>query len=52
MTPKGDNKKAVVVRMLDESGAAVESAPHSKQIIWLGLTETAEEFDVLRRAEK
>ncbi len=51
MTPKGDNKKAVVVRMTDDNGTPVESAPHPKQIIWVGLSEEAEEYDVLRRAE-
>ncbi len=51
MTPKGDNKKATVVRMMDEDGVPVESAPHPKQVIWVGLSEGAEAYDVLRREE-
>ena len=51
MTPKGDNKKATVLRMTDEAGTPVASAPHPKQILWVGLDTEAERFDILRRAE-
>jgi len=55
MKPDGANVAAKVRAMYDGDGAAVESAPHAKQTIWLELTDAAtgesvtpEAFDLLR----
>jgi putative protease len=48
MKPDGRNIKTAVLAMYDESLNPVESCPHSKQIIWLELSETAEKYDLLR----
>lgn len=48
MKPNGDNIPADVKALYDEEGIAVESAPHPKQILFIELSEKAEEFDILR----
>ncbi len=48
MKPDGRNISVKVLAMYDEEMAAVESCPHSKQIIWLQLSERAEKYDILR----
>ncbi len=48
MKPNGENVPVTVEAMYDENGDAVESCPHSKQLIWVKLSVAAEEFDLLR----
>ena len=48
MKPDGRNVPVCVLEMFDQDGKAVESCPHSRQIIWLKLSEIAEEYDILR----
>ena len=48
MRPSGENTVVTVEAMYDEEFSAVESCPHSKQTIWLKLSEIPERFDLLR----
>ncbi len=48
MKPSGENVATKVEAMYNEAGEAVESCPHSKQIIWLQLSEVPEQYDLLR----
>jgi putative protease len=48
MKPDGENIPVKVLAMYDESFNPVESCPHSKQLIWLELSETAQKYDLLR----
>lgn len=48
MKPDGTNVPVEVLAMYDEEGRAVESCPHSKQIIDVKLSEKAEVYDILR----
>ncbi len=48
MKPDGSNVSVQVLAMYDEEMAAVESCPHSRQTIWLRLSEQAKKFDILR----
>ena len=48
MKPSGENLETVVKAMYNEEGEAVESAPHPKQVLWLELSEEAEQYDLLR----
>ena len=48
MKPDGTDVKVRVNGMYAEDGTAVESCPHSKQIIYLDLSEPASEYDILR----
>lgn len=52
MKPDGKNQKAIVKQILDEDGNPMESAPHPKQILWIDLGQSMNEYDVLRRQEK
>lgn len=52
MKPDGRNVETVVKRILDKEGREQESAPHSKQELYVELSEEAEAYDILRRAEK
>lgn len=51
MKPDGRNVETVVKRILDKEGREQESAPHSKQELYVELSEEAEAYDILRRAE-
>lgn len=51
MKPDGRNVEVTVKAMYDEDGQAVESAPHSKQVIYVDLGTELEEYDILRRSE-
>jgi U32 family peptidase len=61
MKPDGRNLKASVIRILNEDGQEQESAPHSKQLLYVELRENnnpaeeqtgfVEAFDILRRQE-
>ncbi len=48
MKPSGENVPTTVEAMYNEAGEPVESCPHSKQLIWLKLSETPEQYDLLR----
>lgn len=48
MKPDGTNVPVEVLAMYDEEGRAVESCPHSKQIIDVCLSAVPEAYDILR----
>ncbi len=48
MKPDGRNIPVQVRSLTTQDGEAVESAPHSKQVLWVGLSEQAEKYDLLR----
>ena len=52
MKPNGENVEAKVERILNEEGEEQESAPHSKQVLYVALDQKADNYDILRRAEK
>ena len=51
MKPNGDNVLATVLALVDEDGNEMESCPHPQQVFYVKLSETADEFDILRRQE-
>ena len=51
MKPDGRNVEVTVKRILNEDGEEQESAPHSKQVLWVELSVVPEEYDILRRKE-
>ncbi len=48
MKPDGRNVEVLVEAMYNREMETVESCPHSKQIIWLQLSESPEQYDLLR----
>lgn len=52
MKPDGRNLEVIVESIMDAQGNAQESAPHPKQILYVRLTEEADEGDILRRKEE
>ena len=48
MKPDGRNIDVKALAMYDGEMEAVESCPHSRQVIWLRLSEPAEKYDILR----
>lgn len=48
MKPNGENVSVTVDGMYDEEMQPVESCPHSKQLIYLKLSQTPEQYDLLR----
>lgn len=48
MKPDGRDVPVTVLKIEDEEGNAVDSAPHPKQVLWLTLSEEADAFDLLR----
>ena len=52
MKPNGENIQVTVQKILDEEGQEMESAPHSKQVLYVDLEGKADKFDILRRAEE
>jgi putative protease len=48
MKPDGRNVEVLVEAMYNGEMEPVESCPHSKQVIWLQLSETPEQYDLLR----
>ena len=48
MKPDGTDVKVTVRGMYREDGTAVESCPHSKEIIYLDLSQTPSKYDILR----
>ena len=51
MKSDGRNVEVEVKRILNEEGEEQESAPHSKQVLYVELSEPAHVYDILRRAE-
>ena len=51
MKPDGRNVEVTVERIVNEDGEEQESAPHSKQVLYVQLSECPEKYDILRRAE-
>lgn len=52
MKPDGTNLEAIVERIVNENGEEQESAPHPKQVLYVGLSVCPEKYDILRRAEE
>ncbi|MCI5898881.1 MAG: U32 family peptidase [Lachnospiraceae bacterium] len=53
MKPDGRNPEVKVKRIVNEEGMEQESAPHSKQVLYIELEgETPEKYDILRRKEE
>ncbi|MBR1931556.1 MAG: U32 family peptidase C-terminal domain-containing protein [Lachnospiraceae bacterium] len=53
MKPDGTNVSVRVEAMCTEEGEHVDSAPHPKQVLWLHLSQTPAQYDLLRiRSEK
>lgn len=52
MKPGGQNLEAVVAGIMDEEGNPQESAPHSKQMLWIKLDADVEACDILRIKEE
>ena len=48
MKPDGTDIEAKVIAMYAEDGTPVESCPHSKQIIYVDLSQKPEKYDILR----
>lgn len=48
MKPDGRNIPVQVCALTTQDGERVESAPHSKQLLWVGLSERADRYDLLR----
>lgn len=48
MKPDGRDLSAVVLKIEDEDGNPMDSAPHPKQVLWVTLSEAADGFDLLR----
>ena len=51
MKPNGDNLTVTVLEIFDEEGNAMESAPHPKQVLYINLGQTLDQYDILRRKE-
>jgi len=52
MKPDGENVEVTVKRIINEEGEDQESAPHSKQVLYIGLEGgQASPYDILRRQE-
>ncbi|MCM1258254.1 MAG: U32 family peptidase [Roseburia sp.] len=52
MKPDGENISVTVLRILDEEGNEMESAPHPKQKLYIDLGTTLSQYDILRRKEE
>ncbi len=51
MKPNGDNIEVEVLGIKNEDGEDMESCPHPKQKLFIKLSQTPDEFDILRRKE-
>ena len=45
MKPDGRNVEVTVKKILNEDGEEQESAPHSKQVLWVELSDVPEEYE-------
>ena len=52
MKPNGENVEAKVERILNEEGEEQESAPHSKQVLYVALDQKADKQDILKKKKK
>ena len=52
MKPNGDNLEVKVMRIVNEDGEEQESAPHTKQILKVTLSQRCDQYDILRRREE
>lgn len=52
MKPDGENESVTVLKILDEEGKELETAPHPKQKLFLDLGTTLSQYDILRRKEE
>lgn len=52
MKPDGQNVAAKVLSLTTTDGEAVESAPHPRQVLWVGLDARGEKYDLLRVKKK
>ena len=52
MRANGDNIPVTVMRIVDEEGNDMSSAPHPKQVLYLDLGQKLEQYDILRRKEE
>ena len=52
LTINGENVEVQVEKIFNEDGEEQESAPHSKQVLYVALSQDAQQYDILRRAEK
>lgn len=52
MKPDGRNVEVTVERIVNEEGKDQESAPHARQIVYVGLNGQADRYDLLRRVEE
>ncbi len=52
MKPDGENESVTVLKIMDEEGKELESAPHPKQKLFLDLGTTLSQYDILRRKEE
>ena len=51
MKPNGDNVEVEVLGIKNEAGEDMKSCPHPKQKLFIKLSTTPDEFDILRRKE-
>ncbi len=49
MKPDGTNIPVTVEAMYTETGEAVDSAPHPKQVLWIKLSQMPKHYDLLRQ---
>lgn len=52
MKPDGRDIPVTVLKIEDEEGGVLDSAPHPKQVLWLTLSENADAFDLLRTEKR
>ena len=52
MKPDGRNIPVTVKRIVNEDGNEMESAPHTKQVLYIDLGQELEMYDILRRQEE
>ncbi len=52
MKPDGANLELTVLKILDESGKEMQSAPHPQQKLYIDLGTPLEQYDILRRKEE
>lgn len=52
MKPDGRNVRTRVLSMYNDEGEAVESCPHSKQVLYVELDEQPEKYDLMRTEAK
>ena len=49
MKPNGDNIEVIVQKIVNEEGIEQESAPHSKQVLYIDLGQKADKYDIIRK---